>query len=156
MKKKLFYWGLLFSIPITAIGQKIYLDEKSGNINSYNISEIKKITFNSDNVVVVTTTTTNNFLISDTRKITFQLPITNIRELFQINGYTLYPNPCTNELNIKGILPNTIYRINNLNGSNMQTGITCDKIDVSQLSTGIYFITLTNLQNTQTIKFIKQ
>jgi hypothetical protein len=134
----------------------MYLDENSGNSISYNISNIKKITFNNGNVLVESSASIDNFLMSDTRKITFQQHITNVNDLLQLNNYTAYPNPCVNILNIKGLLPNTTFRIININGSDVLTGTATNKIDVSQLQTGVYFITLINQQNHKTLKFIKQ
>ena len=134
----------------------MYLDENSGNSISYNISNVKKITFNNGNVLVESPASIDNFLISGTRKITFQQHITNVNDWLQLNTYTVYPNPCVNILNIKGLLPNTIFRIINLNGSDVLTGTATNKIDVSQLQTGVYFITLINQQNHKTLKFIKQ
>ena len=63
------------------------------------------------------------------------------------NGFAIYPNPSHDVLFVLSESINSEYRITNIIGQTLMTGeIISDnqKIDVSSLSEGIYFITLTN------------
>ena len=63
------------------------------------------------------------------------------------NGFAVYPNPSHDVLFVLSESINSEYRITNIIGQTLMTGeIISDnqKIDVSSLSEGIYFITLTN------------
>ena len=61
MKKILI--GLFCGISLGSIGQNMTLNENSGISSSYSISDIKKITFQSGDVIVETQTSTDNFSI---------------------------------------------------------------------------------------------
>ncbi|MBA3829018.1 MAG: T9SS type A sorting domain-containing protein [Taibaiella sp.] len=70
-------------------------------------------------------------------------------------GYTLYPNPATNDLNIGEINEPTIYVISNVLGENMKSGqlrIGSNVIDVSAFPKGVYFIEMNGIG---TKKFVK-
>lgn len=67
---------------------------------------------------------------------------------------TLYPNPVFNALNLRGIDKNANYQIFSMEGKSVKVGSYNSKnsIDVSALSTGIYFIKIAG----QSIKFEKR
>ena len=71
----------------------------------------------------------------------------DVDEIDAENGFTIYPNPSHDVLFVLSESINSEYRITNIIGQTLMTGeIISDnqKIDVSSLSEGIYFITLTN------------
>lgn len=70
------------------------------------------------------------------------------------NVISIYPNPASDVLNIKSesSLTNIEYTISDYTGRTLKAGELQDKIDISWLKPGIYFLTAEG----ETIKFIKQ
>ena len=155
MKNKLL---LLFSaISLLSFGQNMTLNENSGNSSSYSISDIKKITFQSGDVVIETQTSTDNFSIGGVRNLVFGNIITETEDIEQvIQELSAYPNPCGDVLNISQNTTDATYFIYDLNGSLIQSDKASSRINVSDLKTGIYFFTLVDKTSTQTQKIIKK
>ena len=155
MKNKLL---LLFSaISLFSIGQNMTLNENSGNSSSYSVSDIKKITFQSGNVVFQTQSSTDIFTISGVRNLVFGNIITETEDIEQVvQELSAYPNPCGDVLNISQNTTDARYFIYDLNGSLIQSDKAYSTINVSNLKTGIYFFTLVNETSTQTLKIIKK
>jgi len=155
MKNKLL---LLFSaISLLSIGQNMTLNQNSGNSSSYSISDIKKITFQSGDVVIETQTSTDNFSIVGVRNLVFGNIITETEDITQVyQELSAYPNPCEDVLNISQNTTDARYFIYNLNGSLIQSDKASSRINVSNLTTGIYFFTLVDKTSTQTLKIIKK
>ena len=155
MKNKLL---LLFSaISLLSFGQNMTLNQNSGNSSSYSISDIKKITFQSGDVVIETQTSTDNFSIVGVRNLVFGNIITETKDIEQaVQELSAYPNPCGDVLNISQNTTDARYFIYDLNGSLIQSDKASSAINVSDLKTGIYFFTLVDKTNTQTQKIIKK
>lgn len=69
----------------------------------------------------------------------------------------LFPNPATNMLNFATDVEFTDYQISNIAGQRMATApINDTTIDVSNLQTGVYFITFIQEGNVVTKRFVKQ
>ena len=155
MKNKLL---LLFSaISLLSIGQNMTLNENSGSSSSYSIAHIKKITFQSGDVVVETQSSTDNFSIGGVRNLVFDQIITESKDIEQaVQELSAYPNPCGDVLNISQNTTDARYFIYDLNGSLIQSDKASSTINVSDLKTGIYFFTLVDKTNTQTQKIIKK
>ena len=155
MKNKLL---LLFSaISLFSIGQNMTLNENSGNSSSYSIADINKITFQSGDVVVETQSSTDNFSIGGVRNLVFDQIITETEDITQaVQELSAYPNPCGDVLNISQNTTDSRYFIYDLNGSLIQSDKASSTINVSDLKTGIYFFTLVDKTNTQTLKLIKK
>ena len=133
------------------------LNENSGISSSYSISDIKKITFQSGDVVVETQTSTDHFYIGGVRNLVFDQIITETEDIEQaVQELSAYPNPCGDVLNISQNTTDARYFINDLNGSLIQTDKASSTINVSNLTTGVYFFTLVDKANTQTLKIIKK
>ena len=155
MKNKLL---LLFSaISLLSFGQNMTLNENSGNSSSYSIADIKKITFQSGDVVIETQTSTDNFSIGGVRNLVFGNIITEREDIKQaVQELSAYPNPCGDVLNISQNTTDARYFIYDLNGSLIQSDKASSAINVSDLKTGIYFFTLVDKTSTQTQKIIKK
>jgi len=155
MKNKLL---LLFSaISLLSFGQNMTLNQNSGNSSSYSISDIKKITFQSGDVVIETQTSTDNFSIVGVRNLVFGNIITETKDIEQaVQELSAYPNPCGDVLNISQNTTDARYFIYDLNGSLIQSDKASSAINVSDLKTGIYFFTLVDKTSTQTQKIIKK
>ena len=76
----------------------------------------------------------------------------------QQRNVILYPNPAKDELNINSFNQIESYKIYNVNGSLIEEKkiINSEKIDVSNLNSGIYFIRLEEKFKSNYYKFIKQ
>ena len=155
MKKTLIV--LIYSISFSSIGQNMTLNEISGNSSSYSITNINKITFQSGDVVVETQSATDNFSIGGVRNLVFDQIITETEDITQaVQQLSAYPNPCGDVLNISQNTTDARYFIYDLNGSLIQSDKASSTINVSNLTTGIYFFTLVDETNTQTLKLIKK
>ena len=85
--------------------------------------------------------------------------IIGMDELNSFIDVLLYPNPANNQLNIKG-LPNgnTNISITDVTGKIiLTTNASLQKVlDISNFSSGIYFMQLNNDATTKTLKFVKE
>ena len=148
---------LICIISFSSIGQNMTLNENSGNSSSYSIADINKITFQSGDVVVETQSSTDNFSIGGVRNIVFGNIITETEDIEQaVQELSAYPNPCGDVLNISQNTIDARYFIYDLNGSLIQSDKAYSTINVSNLTTGVYFFTLVSKTNTQTLKIIKK
>ncbi|WP_143884548.1 M1 family aminopeptidase [Chryseobacterium binzhouense] len=75
----------------------------------------------------------------------------NTSELIS-NNFNIYPNPAKNELFVSGLKKETEFTIYTEDGRLAMIGKTQNKVDVSSLEKGIYFITLSDVH----LKFIKE
>ena len=155
MKKILI--GLFFGISLSSIGQNMTLNENSGSSSSYSIADINKITFQSGDVAVETHSSTENFSIGGVRNLVFGNIITETQDVEQaVQELSAYPNPCGDVLNISQNTTDSRYFIYDLNGSLIQSDKASSRINVSNLTTGVYFFTLVDKTSTQTLKIIKK
>ena len=69
---------------------------------------------------------------------------------------TIYPNPTENYLFINGLDKEFLFSIYNSEGKLVQKGKTIDKVDVSELESGLYTIKLLKENQTINTRFIKQ
>lgn len=77
-------------------------------------------------------------------------------EEFQLNQVKIYPNPTTDYLTIDSEFEITKAQIYTLQGQKITSHSNQNKIDVSSLSNGMYFLKITdNTKRTQSIRFIK-
>ena len=84
--------------------------------------------------------------------------VTSSTEIVE-NGTTfdylsVYPNPASNSISITNLKRLSNYRILNIKGEVISTGTTKDKIDIAEISSGIYYIELLGEQK-QILKMIK-
>lgn len=74
----------------------------------------------------------------------------------ELTGFSMYPNPANNEFFVKGLELETEIKIHDMNGKLVmsQENYTGDRIDVSQLQTGVYFVNIANDNGSTTEKLI--
>lgn len=72
------------------------------------------------------------------------------------NSFKCYPNPTNQLLYVTGINDMAEYRIMSSVGQEIISGTTKAKIDVSQLTFGVYFIELTDRNSISILKFMKR
>ena len=149
--------ALLLAASFGSIGQNMTLNENSGSSSSYSIADINKITFQKSNVIVETQSNLDHFYIGGVRNIVFDQIITESEDIEQaVQELSAYPNPCGDVLNISQNTSDGRYFIYDVNGSLIQSDKASSTINVSDLKTGIYFFTLVDKKNTQTLKIIKK
>lgn len=81
-----------------------------------------------------------------------------INELDKGNSFDIYPNPTNSILNIKSNnqqLQNATIEIKNTLGQVIYFDVYAHQINISNLPSGIYFLTINNKEDKRTIKFIK-
>lgn len=72
------------------------------------------------------------------------------------NEIIVYPNPCSDVLNILGVSSDTEFEIYNIAGQKISKGQILDyKVNVHNLIKGTYFIQINDKKNTTRLKFIK-
>lgn len=94
-----------------------------------------------------------------TRLSTFTLyksPIGYIQNQLTNSEFSCYPNPCVDYLNILTETAWESYSIYNINGELIRSNNYKPQIDVSELSSGAYFLQTVDGQQTSTRKFIKR
>lgn len=85
--------------------------------------------------------------------------VVSVNEFNSENGFTIYPNPATSVLNIKGLLTdheNYSYKIYSIYGRLVQSGKLTETTNVSELSSGVYFIKMFDNSASAFFKFVKQ
>jgi len=83
---------------------------------------------------------------------------TSVNEINKINAQA-YPNPVTNTLHIKNDNPITSISVSNIIGEMVLNETVFNKnhsIDFGSLKSGIYFVTISSANETQTLKVIKR
>lgn len=99
--------------------------------------------------------------LSDTAIFAYSLHVVSqtigINDNTEISKYSIYPNPANTVIKIISSIPNQNFQveINNLLGEKCFSGKNTSEINISNLSTGIYFMQIKNEQQIQNIKFIK-
>ncbi|PHR10804.1 MAG: hypothetical protein COA40_13180 [Aequorivita sp.] len=77
-------------------------------------------------------------------------------EDFSKNDFQIYPNPASHFLTIKSKVDNYNFNIYNSLGQHVNATLSENKIDISNLSSGIYFLKIETETGSATKKFIKQ
>jgi glycine betaine/choline ABC-type transport system substrate-binding protein len=74
----------------------------------------------------------------------------------QENKIKLYPNPFNSKINISGATGSENSTLTNMFGQIIWTGNDIKQQDFSNLTSGIYFLTITKDNDRQTFKLIKE
>ena len=78
-------------------------------------------------------------------------------ETNQENGFTVYPNPTTNQITIR-LNGNFTYEVLNLNGEVILNGSGFNQtmVDLESIASGVYFVHVKNNDFSNTIKIVKK
>jgi len=158
--------ALLFCIGFSGIKAQsiLKITETSETNSTFSTSEIRKLTFSSNQLVVhIKNETSSLFAFDNIEKLDFNniatsdLTSVNITSLQTV----LYPNPVIDRLYIKMEFPNKCkisIEIYNLQGKLLlnQSVVSPDCINVSELQKGMYICRLKSCDKIETLKFIKQ
>jgi subtilisin-like proprotein convertase family protein len=88
--------------------------------------------------------------------------ITSVKETNLENIVSVYPNPVNNQLTVSGLTNDIVatLTITDITGKTVRnptiSSVNQQTIDVSNLSTGVYFLKISSALGTKTIKFVKE
>ena len=86
-------------------------------------------------------------------------PYVGINEVARVENLKIYPNPTTSIINIEdenNLLQNATINIENNLGQVVFTAPFTNQINLSHLSSGMYFLTIKEKSNKQTVKILKE
>ena len=162
MKRIFIACAAFFCISINA--QTMFVQPITGSQTTYPVADIQKLTFENGNMLVTNNTVASGtFALSELRYVSFtdfNLGTTNPE--LATNKFYAYPNPASQMLNISGSNAMQLVsqiQILSLEGRLlMQQKTTNDvpQMDVSVLPQGMYLCKITNGNQQQTLKFLKQ
>lgn len=143
-----------------AFAQSMTIESIDGQTTTIDLNDVESILFENNNMVVNKTSCGDNYFnISYSQNITFDTASTvGINDInSNTNDILIYPNPVSNRLFIEtqSNTPNNA-NIISINGEIVKSFKINDQksdIDISNLPSGMYFLTI---ENHQTTKFIKK
>lgn len=109
---------------------------------------------NNSFLVIDANATTNSILRTAGTATTSTVTPTGLNELNRTEAITVYPNPCINALNVKGIDKEHSYIVTNQLGQIVLSGKVDEYINTTSLSFGVYFLNIKGSQ--KVIKFLKE
>jgi hypothetical protein len=153
----------LFCISINA--QTMFVRPLAGSQSTYPVADIQKLTFDNGNMLVTNNTGANgSFALSGLRYVSFtdfNLGTTNPE--MATNKFYAYPNPASHMLNIAG--SNTMQLVSQIEILSVEgrllmqqkpANTTAPQVDISALPQGMYLCKISNGNQQQSIKFLKQ
>jgi hypothetical protein len=167
MKKKLNISIILLLICLgglieTQATKTINVRDKNNNDHYYELQDIRKLTFSSNNIHINKTNgTSSSYLLSDIRYLNFEDNISTDESIKINTATTLFPNPVLNTLNLHfPVLFSGNIQISSLDGKILHCESIKGKsidfyIDVSNLKRGFYLCIINNGEKIETLKFTK-
>ena len=153
----------LFCLSINA--QTMFVRPIVGSQTTYPVANIQKLTFDNGNMLVTNNTgASGSFALSGLRYVSFtdfNLGTTN--PALATNKFYAYPNPASHMLNIAG--SNAMQRVSQIEILSLEGRLlmqqkpsneSAPQADVSALPQGMYLCKITNGNQQETIKFLKQ
>jgi hypothetical protein len=155
---------LLLACSMTQ-AQTMYVRPVLGSQTSYPVADIQKLTFDNGNMLVTNNIgASGSFALSGLRYVSFtdfNLGTTNPE--LATNKFYAYPNPASHVLNISG--SNTMRSIGQIEILSVEgrllmqqkpANTTAPQVDISALPQGMYLCKITNGNQQETLKFLKQ
>jgi hypothetical protein len=140
--------------------QSLAIKMKDGTEQTIGLNSLEKVTFSTSNLQInLTTGKTESYNLSKIRKINFESIPTGVEDI-NVNGssqkLSFYPNPVESLIYFRNIsTDNSLIKIYRMDGAKvLQSRVSSDNnsLDVSGLDKGFYILTVNN----QVSKFIKQ
>jgi hypothetical protein len=162
--KKIYIAGALF-LCLGAKAQTMYVRPIAGNQTTYPVADIQKLTFDNGNMLVTNiTSASGSFALSALRYVSFtDFNLGTSSPELATNKFYAYPNPASHLLTISG--SNRMQHVENIQILSLEgrlllqqkpTNTTTPQVDISGLPQGMYLCKITNGNQQQIIKFIKQ
>ena len=150
---------------ISASAQTMFVRPIAGSQTTYPVADIQKLTFENGNMLVTNNGgTSGSFALSGLRYVSFtdfNLGTTNPE--LATNKFYAYPNPASHLLNISR--SNAMQSVSQIEILSLEgrllmqqkpANTTAPQVDISALPQGMYLCKITNGNQQQTIKFLKQ
>jgi len=160
MKSNILNTTLLIFFLSTLIAQgqnQLFIHEKGGSTQSFDLSEIKKMTFSANNMFIEREeASTVSIFIDNILFMDFQ-PYVNILEN-QIDNISIFPNPVTNILTVKNTETIDDLKFLDLQGKiylHLSPKTETVNIDMSSFAAGVYFLQIVSYNKISTSKVIK-
>ena len=163
MKNIYIAYLVLFCLSINA--QTMFVRPIAGSQTTYPVADIQKLTFDNGNMLVTNNTSASgSFALSELRYVSFtdfNLGTTNPE--LATNKFYAYPNPASHILNISG--SNAMQRVSQIEILSLEGRLlmqqkpaneSTPQVDISALPQGMYLSKITNGNQQQTLKFLKQ
>ena len=151
-----------FCLSINA--QNMFVRPITGSQTTYPVADIQKLTFDNDNILVTNNSgTSGSFALSGLRYVSFtEFNLGTTNPELATNKFYAYPNPASHILNISG--SNTMQRVSQIEILSLEGRLLMQQkpandepqVDISALPQGMYFCKITNGNQQQTLKFLKQ
>ncbi len=144
--------------------QSVYVNETNGGTTGYALKRVQSMHFDGGNLYVTKTNgNMHEYALSELRHLTFTEETLAMEEALTASKklIALYPNPVSNTLHIDltNVEDGSI-SIFNMQGQLLQTQKVSNQsaltLEVAHLPKGVYFCRYNHLEETQTIKFIKE
>ncbi len=153
----------LFCLSINA--QTMFVRPITGSQTTYPVADIQKLTFDNGNMLVTNNTgASGTFALSGLRYVSFtDFNLGTKNPELATNKYFAYPNPASHMLNISG--SNTMQGVSQIEILSLEGRLltqqkpaneSAPQVDISALPQGMYLCKITNGNQQQTIKFLKQ
>ena len=155
---------LLLACSMTQ-AQTMYVRPVLGSQTSYPVADIQKLTFDNGNMLVTNNIgASGSFALSGLRYVSFtdfNLGTTNPE--MATNKFYAYPNPASHMLNISG--SNVMQLVSQIEILSLEgrllmqqkpANTTAPQVDISALPQGMYLCKITNGNQQETLKFLKQ
>lgn len=149
-------FGLLLCLSgeITAQNYSLKINNPDGTAKEISLNELKKITFQDSGMNLMYVNASNElFSLTAIQSMIFTTSTSVVSAIEPL--LTVYPNPAISYISLKNLLttnePALIYSATGTLLKNVDASLASRRIDVSDLSRGIYFVRVNN----QTLKFIK-
>jgi hypothetical protein len=163
MKRIFIACAAFFCISINA--QTMFVRPITGSQTTYPVADIQKLTFENGNMLVTNNTVASGtFALSELRYVSFadfNLGTTNPE--LATNKFYAYPNPASQMLNISG--SNAMQRVSQIEILSLEGRLlmqqkpaneSAPQVDISALPQGMYLCKITNGNQQETLKFLKQ
>ena len=150
---------------MSASAQTMFVRPIAGSQTTYPVADIQKLTFDNGNMLVTNNTgASGGFALSGLRYVSFtdfNLGTTNPE--LATNKFYAYPNPASHILNISG--SNAMQRVSQIEILSFEGRLlmqqkpaneSAPQVDISALPQGMYLCRITNGNQQQTLKFLKQ
>jgi len=157
-----FFFGLVIS---GLQAQNIYMRKTIDKQTDYALTSIKKMTFSSGNLIVSSAVGADaSYALNELRYLNFKdLTLGENQPLQKPQTILVYPNPVSDilHLSLTVLGEPTLLEIISIEGRVMlqkdwNASSQLATIPISGLPQGLYFCKISNANNTQTIKFLKQ
>jgi hypothetical protein len=150
---------------MSASAQTMFVRPIAGSQTTYPVADIQKLTFDNGNMLVTNNTgASGSFALSGLRYVSFtdfNLGTSSLE--MATNKFYAYPNPASHILNISGsnaMLSVGQIEILSLEGRMLMqqkpANTTAPQVDISALPQGMYLCKITNGNQQETLKFLKQ